>query len=60
MAGRYKSPKELAGKRVVTSFPNLTRKYFEPLDAELGVTTNIRSAASSFNRSIFFFPLSTG
>jgi ATP phosphoribosyltransferase len=32
--GQYASPKDLAGKRIVTSFPNLARKYFDKLEAE--------------------------
>jgi ATP phosphoribosyltransferase len=37
-----KEPAELAGKRIVTSFPNLTRRFFEEHDRRLGVTTSIR------------------
>lgn len=31
-AGQFTSGKELAGKRIVTSFPYLTKKYFDKLD----------------------------
>ena len=37
----------LAGKRIVTSFPTLTRKFFEPLDREMGVTTSINFVSGS-------------
>jgi ATP phosphoribosyltransferase len=39
--------KMLAGKRIVTSFPNLTKKYFDALDRELGVETKIRFVSGS-------------
>jgi ATP phosphoribosyltransferase len=39
--------KQLAGKRIVTSFPNLTKKYFDGLDQELGVQTKIRFVSGS-------------
>jgi len=39
--------KTLAGKRIVTSFPNLTKKYFDPIDAEMGVTTKIKFVSGS-------------
>ena len=42
-----KDVRELAGKRIVTSFPNLTKKFFDPLDAELGVQTSIRFVSGS-------------
>lgn len=31
----------LAGKRIVTSFPTLTKKFFDPIDVEMGVSTSI-------------------
>jgi ATP phosphoribosyltransferase len=37
----------LAGKRIVTSFPHLTKKYFDPLDAKMGVTTKINFVSGS-------------
>jgi len=37
----------LAGKRIVTSFPSLTKKFFDPLDKEKGVTTNIQFVSGS-------------
>lgn len=42
-----KDVKDLAGKRIVTSFPVLTKKFFDPLDKELGVTTSIRFVSGS-------------
>lgn len=43
--------KSLAGKRIVTSFPSLTKKFFDPLDKELGVTTSIRFVSGSVEAS---------
>lgn len=37
----------LAGKRIVTSFPSLTKKFFDPLDKEKGVTTSIQFVSGS-------------
>lgn len=37
----------LAGKRVVTSFPFLAKRFFDPIDAKLGVTTNINFVSGS-------------
>ena len=31
----------LAGKRIVTSFPTLAKKFFDPIDVEMGVSTSI-------------------
>jgi ATP phosphoribosyltransferase len=47
VAKGIKDVKELAGKRIVTSFPVLTKKFFDPLDQELGVTTSIRFVSGS-------------
>ena len=33
--------KTLAGKRIVTSFPTLAKKFFDPIDVEMGVSTSI-------------------
>eukprot|EP00040_Diaphanoeca_grandis_P026825 m.150824 g.150824 ORF g.150824 m.150824 type:complete len:299 (-) comp30744_c0_seq1:278-1174(-) len=30
--GKYTSPEQLLGKRIATSFPNLTKKFFEPYE----------------------------
>lgn len=45
--GKYTDIKQLAGKRIVTSFPTLTKKFFDPLDKEMGVTTSIRRVSGS-------------
>jgi ATP phosphoribosyltransferase len=37
----------LAGGRIVTSFPHLTKKYFDPLDKERGVVTKITEVSGS-------------
>ena len=42
VASQITDVKDLAGKRIVTSFPTLTKKFFDPIDAEKGVTTSIR------------------
>ena len=47
VARQIKDVKELAGSRIVTSFPELTKKFFDPLDVEKGVTTSIRYVSGS-------------
>lgn len=37
----------LAGGRVVTSFPNLTKRFFDPIDAASGVETKIKFVSGS-------------
>lgn len=37
----------LAGKRIVTSFPALTRKFFDPIDKKKGVETKIKFVSGS-------------
>uniref|UniRef100_A0A7S1ZI17 ATP phosphoribosyltransferase n=1 Tax=Trieres chinensis TaxID=1514140 RepID=A0A7S1ZI17_TRICV len=37
----------LAGGRIVTSFPELTKKFFAPLDEEKGVTTKVNFVSGS-------------
>lgn len=51
VASKITDVKTLAGKRIVTSFPSLTKKFFDPLDKELGVTTNIRFVSGSVEAS---------
>lgn len=47
VASVYKDPKQLAGKRIVTSFPNLARKYFKQFEtAETGETIIKRVSGS--------------
>jgi ATP phosphoribosyltransferase len=43
-------PEDLAGKRIVTSFPTVTRKYFEPF--ELGKQTQIKCISGSVEAAI--------
>eukprot|EP00051_Salpingoeca_urceolata_P017844 m.246176 g.246176 ORF g.246176 m.246176 type:complete len:319 (+) comp19061_c1_seq9:252-1208(+) len=40
-------PEDLAGKRIVTSFPNLSRQYFDKLDQKLGTTTKVKYVSGS-------------
>jgi ATP phosphoribosyltransferase len=40
-------PKEFSGKRIVTSFPFLTKQYFDKLDKETGRTTSIQYVSGS-------------
>merc|ERR1712194_141413 len=47
VASKVTDAKSLAGKRIVTSFPSLTKKFFDPLDRELGVTTSIQFVSGS-------------
>jgi ATP phosphoribosyltransferase len=47
VASKITDVKSLAGKRIVTSFPSLTKKFFDPLDKELGVETSIRFVSGS-------------
>lgn len=51
VASKIEDVKSLAGKRIVTSFPSLTKKFFDPLDKELGVTTSIRFVSGSVEAS---------
>jgi ATP phosphoribosyltransferase len=44
---KIKNVEDLAGKRIVTSFPDLTRQFFEPLDKKLGVTTSVKFVSGS-------------
>lgn len=42
-----KDAAELAGGRIVTSFPHLTKNFFDPLDKEKGVATRIKFVRGS-------------
>eukprot|EP00043_Microstomoeca_roanoka_P017040 m.176587 g.176587 ORF g.176587 m.176587 type:complete len:327 (-) comp16562_c4_seq1:172-1152(-) len=44
-AGTIKDPKDLIGKRIVTSFPNLTKAYFDKIDP--AHTTSIKYVTGS-------------
>lgn len=35
-----KDPMQLSGARIVTSYPSLTKSFFDPLDAKTGRTTS--------------------
>ena len=39
--------KQLAGGRIVTSFPDTTKAFFAELDKELGVTTSVKFVSGS-------------
>lgn len=41
------SVEDIAGKRIVTSFPDLTKKYFKPFDEKKGVTTSVKFVSGS-------------
>jgi len=47
VASNVTDVRSLAGKRIVTSFPSLTKKFFDPLDKELGVTTSVQFVSGS-------------
>lgn len=47
VADEIKNVEDLAGKRIVTSFPALTKKFFGPLDAKKGVETKINFVSGS-------------
>jgi len=44
---KIENVEDLAGKRIVTSFPYLTKKYFDPIDQKKGVTTSINFVSGS-------------
>jgi ATP phosphoribosyltransferase len=47
MSSKIKNVEELAGKRIVTSFPDLSKKFFEPMDEKRGVRTNVKFVSGS-------------
>ena len=47
VASKITDIKGLAGKRIVTSFPNLTKQFFDKLDEEMGVTTSVKFVSGS-------------
>jgi len=47
VADKLKSAEDLAGKRIVTSFPELTKKFFQPLDEKKGVETKVKFVSGS-------------
>lgn len=44
---KIRNVEDLAGKRIVTSFPDLTKQYFSPLDEKKGVTTSVNFVSGS-------------
>ena len=47
VADKIDNVEDLAGKRIVTSFPDVTKQYFAPLDAKKGVTTSVNFVSGS-------------
>jgi len=47
VADKVQGPEELAGKRIVTSFPELTTKFFDQYDEKKGVKTKVRFVSGS-------------
>lgn len=47
VADNIMNVEELAGKRIVTSFPHLTKQYFDPIDEKKGVKTSINFVSGS-------------
>jgi len=47
VANNIEDVEMLAGKRIVTSFPALTKKFFDPIDAKKGVQTKINFVSGS-------------
>lgn len=45
--GQYKDPAELAGKRIVTSFPNLAAQFFEQYDDGAETETSVKYVSGS-------------
>jgi ATP phosphoribosyltransferase len=41
------SPEALAGGRIVTSFPVLTKRFFDPIDEQKGVKTHVKFVSGS-------------
>ena len=50
--GKYSSPSEIAGKRIVTSFPNLSKKYLAKLETD-GKPTAIRYAIVCYGLAMY-------
>ncbi len=47
IVNNIQSPEDLAGKRIVTSFPVLTKKFFDPIDERKGVKTHVKFVSGS-------------
>lgn len=44
---QIKNVEDLAGKRIVTSFPDITKEFFQPYDEAKGVTTHVNFVSGS-------------
>jgi ATP phosphoribosyltransferase len=44
---QIKNIEDLAGKRIVTSFPDVTKQFFHPYDEQKGVTTKVNFVSGS-------------
>jgi ATP phosphoribosyltransferase len=44
---KYNSVEALAGKRIVTSFPNISKSFFKEYDEKFGVTTSVNYVSGS-------------
>jgi ATP phosphoribosyltransferase len=44
---KYESVEALAGKRIVTSFPNVSKAFFKEYDEKFGVTTSVNYVSGS-------------
>ena len=47
VADNIQDVETLAGKRIVTSFPHLTKEFFKPYDEKLGVETKVKFVSGS-------------
>jgi ATP phosphoribosyltransferase len=47
MANNIQNPEALAGGRIVTSFPVLTKRFFDPIDKLKGVKTHVKFVSGS-------------
>lgn len=47
VVNEVKSVEELAGGRIVTSFPDITKSFFKPYDEAKGVTTKVKFVSGS-------------
>eukprot|EP00527_Entomoneis_sp_CCMP2396_P003832 CAMPEP_0198141702 /NCGR_PEP_ID=MMETSP1443-20131203/4652_1 /TAXON_ID=186043 /ORGANISM="Entomoneis sp., Strain CCMP2396" /LENGTH=296 /DNA_ID=CAMNT_0043804521 /DNA_START=176 /DNA_END=1066 /DNA_ORIENTATION=+ len=47
IASKIENVETLAGMRIVTSFPSLSKKFFDPLDEKFGVSTKINFVSGS-------------
>lgn len=50
--GKYPDPKNLAGKRIATSFPVLTKTYFSKIDPQKGPETSVKVISGSVEAAV--------